>query len=237
MVARRKYWLTLALAALLVAGPFARSARADIVDTFSFTQHYQYVIVPTGVLLGPATLYGTFTGTLDANGFITKSSLTAFSGRIETPVALPFLPPPIDLDMFAGSGSIFSFYAAGANIDSGSLNVFGQVEQLVPGGLPNIGNLCIGASAAFGLCGIRADRGAMLQAGYFVSNEAPVITLESSVVTGVPETSTWAMMVIGFLALGFLASSRRKQQAFAADGLGEPSRLSGVRALDPAAAA
>ncbi|MBI5264979.1 MAG: PEPxxWA-CTERM sorting domain-containing protein [Bradyrhizobium sp.] len=42
------------------------------------------------------------------------------------------------------------------------------------------------------------------------TEQAPVVKLESSVVTGVPEPSTWAMMILGFAGLGLVAYRRRK---------------------------
>jgi hypothetical protein len=55
------------------------------------------------------------------------------------------------------------------------------------------------------------------QQGYvFVTAEAPVVTLESSVITGVPEPSTWAMMLLGFCGLGLLAYRRKKPALTAA---------------------
>jgi hypothetical protein len=42
------------------------------------------------------------------------------------------------------------------------------------------------------------------------------LSLTSSVTTAVPEPSTWAMMILGFLGLGFMADRRKQRTAFKA---------------------
>jgi hypothetical protein len=96
-------------------------------------------------------------------------------------------------------------------LDNGSLGIFGQRFGFE--------YICIGAAAAFGLCGsVSPTPNGVLLVGfnYTATQESPVITLESSVVTGVPEPSTWAMMLLGFCGLGFLARRRKNQPALTA---------------------
>jgi len=48
---------------------------------------------------------------------------------------------------------------------------------------------------------------------YFSLEEA--VTL-NTIVVGVPEPSTWAMMILGFVGLGFMAYRRKSQMSFRA---------------------
>jgi hypothetical protein len=74
---------------------------------------------------------------------------------------------------------------------------------------------CVGASAAFGVCGVQGA-GHLGVVGDIFSDEAPVVTLVSSITTAVPEPSTWAMMILGFAGVGFMAYRRKAKPALMA---------------------
>ncbi len=48
-----------------------------------------------------------------------------------------------------------------------------------------------------------------------LSNQQNVIELDGSLASAVPEPSTWAMMILGFFGVGFMAYRRRAHSAFA----------------------
>jgi hypothetical protein len=107
---------------------------------------------------------------------------------------------------------LFSFNAS--PIDSGSLDFENQ---------PGSGALCVGAAAAFSLCGGKGSLGAVAGVSFTeFTDEAPVVTLVSSSITGdpiasgVPEPSTWAMMVLGFFGVGYMAYRRKSKPALMA---------------------
>ena len=190
----------LSIAATLVGNP----SRAATIQTFSFTQNYDFMN-DSDIILS-----GTFTGVVDELGYITKANLTAFHADLY--YFTRFRLAIYNLSWFQDPRSIFSFYALSSPLDNGSLDIFGILGAE---------SICVGAAAAFSLCsdyvlptahGVAAGATGGSGAHYFVASEqAPVITLESKAVTGVPEPSTWAMMLLGFCGLGFLAYRRKNR--------------------------
>jgi PEP-CTERM motif len=178
------------LPVVLLVNLFSSVGNATTIDTFSFTQG--------GYTNGGIILSGTFTGTVNSNGFIELADLSNFSDTFEYVSGLLTVT---DLGYLTGL-SLFSFNAQ-SPIDSGSLDFAGQV------GLG--ANLCVGGAAAFGSCGGTGSRGAY--ANSFFTDEAPVVTLVSSITSGVPEPSTWAMMLLGFAGIGFMAYLRKSKPA------------------------
>jgi PEP-CTERM motif len=87
--------------------------------------------------------------------------------------------------------------------------------------------ICVGIVAAFGACnrfyggivgrsspgviGFTDDIDRFL--GIANTDQFATVTLVSTVVTDVPEPSTWAMMILGFAGVGFMAYRRRNQTA------------------------
>lgn len=189
--------LVLAIAVSFAASPVA-SSWATTINTYSFTMQ-------TNAANG-AVVSGSFTGVVDTLGYITKQNLLGFNAEINVHGVTAF---SVDDAIFRESRSIFSFDTSGPPLDVGSLDIFG---------IGTSGAMCIGAAVSFGLCGARAPT----VHGYFnnyqeiyLSTDFPTITLEGSVVTGgVPEPATWAMMLLGFAAVGYVARRRRNHEAF-----------------------
>jgi hypothetical protein len=195
MITKAKVLLNVA-AALLIAVTFVgKSAHAATVETFHFTQ---------GGYQNHGVLSGTFTGTVESNGFLSKADLSAIDIQFSAD-ASPTLLFSLST-LFIEPGALFSFDTAGPPFDAGTLDIFG--------GASLIGNICVGAAAAFGLCGGSGFHGVVRGALIAYTNETPVVTRISPVVTAVPEPSTWAMMILGFCGLGFMAY-RRKQSGSA----------------------
>ena len=192
----------LSVAANLAGNPAAASTLVN----FSFTQDLQ-----SGTILS-----GSFSGLADDIGHLTKTDLTAFEAHIDINGHRFFVS--YDLSWFQQPGTMFSFQTLGSPLDVGSLNIFGRLPNQTHG-------ICIGAAAAFGLCGFNSPvvfRGVLSSSNYaFVATQAPVITQQFNVdigtsVSGVPEPSTWAMMLLGFLGVGFVAYRRKKEPALSA---------------------
>ncbi len=115
-----------AMTLLLFAAVFSFPAGAGTVETFTFTQTY-----PVDVMTG------TFTGSLEPDGSIQLADLTAFSAiLVNSSIDTYSLQ---DLQLFS--------FLPGANGPNSSLDFFASITSGVPG------SFCVGAAAAFGLCG------------------------------------------------------------------------------------
>jgi hypothetical protein len=183
-------WL---IAALVASAPvlFCGQSIASTVDTYSFTQ--------SGYQDG-GVLSGTFTGTVEADGYIRLTDLSNISYSLSFGI----------LTLVGNSPTFFSFYTH-QPIDSGSLDFVGKLVNDV---------LCVGAAAAFGVCGGSGSFGVVEYNGEFAgpiawTDQAPIVTLVSSV-AAVPEPSTWAMMILGFAGIGFMAYRRKSKPALMA---------------------
>lgn len=183
----------LAPAVLISSALACAPSRAATIDAFSFTQSYN-----SGG--HTATLIGQFTGVENSAGYITKDSLTAFE------VHFDYDGRTIIASYVFTVLGLFSFNAT-QPIDNGSLGITSLSAATQ-------GILCVGAPAAFG-CLEHHGRGAVFMNGFgsIFTDSAPVVFLESQVVTGVPEPSTWAMMLIGFTGLGAWAQALRKRRS------------------------
>ncbi|HVW84927.1 MAG TPA: PEP-CTERM sorting domain-containing protein [Bryobacteraceae bacterium] len=124
----------LLLAPALIPG----EAKASTLKTFTFTQ--------TGYPVNDI-LTGTFTGTVEADGSIQQADLTGFTasyaanlGRFGIQMDTYTLP---NLQLFSFIPSI-----DGPN---SSLDIFASVTSGPPG------SVCVGAAAAFGLCGVSGN--------------------------------------------------------------------------------
>ena len=117
--------LTPAMAFLFVAAFLPFAASASTVETFSFTQ--------SGYSFGKIT--GTFTGTLELDGSVQLADLTAFSANFGQTDYYSLQ----DLKLFSIMPSTHG--------PNSSLDLFASITTGVPG------SICVGAAAAFGLCG------------------------------------------------------------------------------------
>jgi hypothetical protein len=121
-------------ALLLAAAHIPTAAKAATLETFAFTQ--------TGYP-GIDRLTGSFTGAVEANGSIQQADLTAFTASFVD----DFGPLGIHTDTYSLSNlQLFSFIP-GMDGPNSSLDIFASVISGPPG------SICVGAAAAFGLCG------------------------------------------------------------------------------------
>lgn len=169
-------------------------AKATTISTYEFTQSYRGT---------PDLLTGEFSGVVDDLGFITKANLLSF--QVKLPAVLS-----LGLNNLSDPSSIFSFDTLNP---ASTLDIFA-------GAMPSYG-LCIGAAAAFGLCGSLSGITSLgvfsfNYIPYFYSQQAPEIRLLSSITSGVPEPSTWAMMILGFAGIAVMACRRKSKSALLA---------------------
>jgi hypothetical protein len=195
----------LALSAAVALSFFAiEQAEAAVVETYSFSQ--------VGFDVGGIS--GNFTGTVESDGLMGLADLLSITLVVNTQV-------------FVGTGfnaTFFSFDTAAVN-SSTTFNFVG-LATAIPGTLDvsGVARVCVGIVAAFGACnhfygGIvgRSSPGVIAFTddidrflGIANTDQFATVTLVSTVVTDVPEPSTWAMMILGFAGIGFMAY-RRKQ--------------------------
>lgn len=184
-------------AAAIVSGSLAAMAHADTVNTYSFTQG--------GYLFdsGPESLSGTFTATISPLGHVDLSDLSAISLGFggDTSVGLS------SVSLFSFNSDHLSDLAMVAN--DGPLNICVGLPAIY---LPTCNPSASNPPDTFGFYGLPVAS----QAYSVLSNQAPVVTLVSSVTrpsastepAAVPEPATWAMILVGFGAIGFATRTR-----------------------------
>lgn len=175
--------IILSIAASLINNP----AKAGILYTFSFIQ--DGYLAQTNDFPQDTILSGTFTGSVNSLGYITETELTHFHASITTN-GFNYIKPWDSVESFS--------FHPGLPVDSASLNFK----------TPGFVTLCVGASAAFGLCtnhrnGIFGAVGPEI----LETLHPPIVTFDN--VAAVPEPSTWAMMLLGFAGVGFMACRRK----------------------------
>ena len=125
-------------ALLLAVALTPAAAYASTLETFAFTQ--------TGYA-GNDQLTGTFTGAVEADGSIQQADLTAFTASFTA----DFGALGLHTDTYTLANlQLFSFLPSLDGPNS-SLDIFANV----PSGPP--GSICVGAAAAFDLCGVSGN--------------------------------------------------------------------------------
>jgi hypothetical protein len=180
-----------------IAGISATAAQAVVVQAFTNSSSGG-AGVSTGVLL---TAGQSFTVDVDPNDLWNAGALPRWSNA---------------------DGLIVKLLATGTD-ESGQLagTVIGNVFDLwTQDGLTAAYGALVGkiGSGAYFLVGTHfsgpANATGELQFYYWDSNNGDNTEFVSATISGVPEPSTWAMMILGFAGIGFLAY-RRRTQAFA----------------------
>lgn len=166
----------------------ASSAEAATVDTFSFLSSTDWTFAGT-------SLSGSFTGTVEPNGFIELNDLQAFQ-VIGLVGGTEFLDDPT-----VGGLSFFSYDTQGG---ASSLGFIAKDTANETGclGAPSVLSLACNPNGANppSTVGVQTF---LVGAIFVTTPDLPVITLVSSMTT-IPEPSTWAMMVLGLAGLGFM---------------------------------
>jgi hypothetical protein len=175
-----------------------QSAGASMLETFTFTQ----------AGYSAASLSGSFTGLVEADGIVQLADLTSFTANLTTNLGFPI---GAQTDTYAlGDLKLFSISVAPDGPNS-SLDLFASITTGTPG------NLCVGAAAAFDLCGTSNNAVGFAQVRYApnpfltvkTSQTAVVNLVPAAPVTTVPEPASPVMIAIA-LALGMAWQRRRK---------------------------
>lgn len=204
-----------AVASLTTA--LSATARADTIDTFTFTEGNWSSYTVGGGVGSPqssATLTGSFTGLVEPDGFIEQKDLSAFNVEF-TNNGTPFA------DLGLGDLTLFSY------------DVNGGASSLDFAGLSGAShNICIGAATALD-ANCTLDFNVAYPAGTvgvveaallpdFVSPDFPSITLQSSITPVMPVTApaptatapepASAILLLTGAALVFVGRFRRAQR-------------------------
>jgi hypothetical protein len=161
------------MSALLLAAAFIPAAvDAATIETFTFVQ--------TGYPL-TGMLTGTFSGVVEPNGSIQQADLTALSASFTADRGVPI---GIQVDSYSLTNlQLFSFIPSMDGPNS-SLDIFASVTIGPPG------SICVGAAAAFGLCGLGGNLAGIYHLIYQPNPFLWVSTTQSAVVLFVSAQST-----------------------------------------------
>ena len=161
-------------------------ARAAVIDTFSFSNLSGWDTFDT-------EFSGSFTGTVEASGLIELSDLSAFhvSGLFR---GVNFSP---------NSLSNLTFFSYDTGAGASSLGFIAITNFAVRTGAPSVLSLTCNPGGNNPVSALAAIVFVDVQVGS--TPDLTTVTLVSSVV---PETSTWAMMLLGFAALGYAGYRR-----------------------------
>jgi hypothetical protein len=177
----------------------APRAGAAVIDTFSFSNNAGWSSLNTG-------FSGQFTGTVEPTGFIELSDLSSF--QISGAVA--------GLNFGRSNLTFFSYDTGGGASSLGLIDTL-SIGVVVCGGAPSVLSLA---------CNPRGNNPPSTLAAIVIGSLPPIVTpdltavtLVSSVNTGVPEPSTWAMLALGFAGLGFAGYRRSKRSTHAVGAL------------------
>jgi hypothetical protein len=210
-------WGAIPLAGWIAAAMLcATSAGAATIDSFTYTQQGWSSVFgqdETGL-----ELTGAFTGVVGPGGYIELGDLTAFSATLGIPGGTPHPLLLGDLAFFSfGTTSGPTTLSFAAEFD-GNWTCMGLASTYFPGCNPD------GSNPAEILGVFNTQRIPVL-----ISDEAPAVTLVSSVDTTpptgpvdpapIPEPAAWATMLLGLIAIGgaMRVSRRRRGLASAYD--------------------
>jgi hypothetical protein len=170
----------------------------------------------TGGTMGPATVSLNFDGDAYSNTpQLAAASFSALQGlNAAAPITLDFNPMDVSPNATPGANNIFF-----SIVNSSNSTVFNETllttdtSVTIPGGV-----LASGQSYSFDLLfddRIVDSSGAFLKTQFYDTHTDGTF---STAAGAVPEPSTWAMMLMGFVGLGFAASLRGRKQGAAAMG-------------------
>ena len=208
-----KRFVTLGACAAIGLASMTLPGHAAIVDTFSFQNFGPYTLSGTNIHFDNVGFMGKFTGTVEPDGNIDLGSLSAFHADVFLIGSPFFFGDGYDL----GQLSVFDFDPAGGAT---------TLEFVATRGSGHF--LCTGLAASFNpACADPAVTG-FAAAIFFVAPTTAytagftTVRLLSSVNTtpAAPEPSTWAMLALGFAAMGWIGY-RRSQAARAKPGAGQ----------------
>ena len=185
--------------ASLMAAPVARA------DIFNFSFNGAFVN-GSGTFDASLDGSGLFYNVTNATGTITDSDPQSAVQGTSTITGIDFSSP-----IFTTSNRLY--FPAGPNSDQGYSNTSsfldtGGITVTATLGLTNLSINLFDLSDSYGLANSVDDPNG-------TGPSAPPINeaISTFAVAAVPEPSTWAMMILGFIGLGFVAYRRRKETA------------------------
>jgi PEP-CTERM motif len=186
----------LLVAGLIVGASFSGAAQATTYD-LNFEDN--------GVSVGMATLVLNNV-TSSTSGLLTSSEITADFGGLNGSVDgfMIVSPPLTDANVNLTAGVIFASGGSGITLMDGEIT---NIQTLNSAGITLIGaphSLFLGTNGN-AVAPLTFDSGGPPSNGDGAFNGTIEVTIAA-----VPEPSTWAMMILGFFGLGFMAY-RRKQ--------------------------
>ncbi|MGA2871884.1 MAG: PEP-CTERM sorting domain-containing protein [Verrucomicrobiota bacterium] len=191
-----RFFSLAAAAALLLAGFAASPAKADVVGIFDFSTTYD------GGTLNGDPLSGTMTLDVGAGGVVDSGTLTISGIGLPGVLTMGLAPPSPPASAFQASGGLELF---------GNDNVFPITANGITFGTGAPGSLAGGFTLQFLLggefdeCSGTTVCGAIGGPGFGGGAQK----LGATTISAVPEPSTWAMMILGFCGLGFMAYWRK----------------------------
>jgi hypothetical protein len=204
----RNGFLALAAGASLFAGALSpQSAKADLLYSFSFdTANFDVSGLITTV--GPAGNVTGIVGSVTANAPAVTTDVGAITGLI----TIPGNPSPPNQGLYTspvtGQQWLFNdvLFAAPLIVDNNGI-LFGF-------GANNIGNVysVVGGGNTAYYFSVDNPSGGLYNPGDLILLGG--VTFDGTVASPVPQPSTWAMMILGFFGVGFLAYRRKDKMAF-----------------------
>lgn len=192
---------------------FAGQANASVL-TFNLDQISSNTIGTNGTSLGTVTVTDISGGVTVDVTFNPTTTLFVNSGGPHTPFAFNLnttITTSQIIDITYG-GSGVTLTAAGSSDDT----PYGTFSNGIDGSMQNGGGHGIPGPLDFTITGITTANFATNSLGYTFGADVlgpnggtGSIASGDPVVTAIPEPSTWAMMMLGFFGLGFLAYRRR----------------------------
>jgi PEP-CTERM motif len=198
-----RFLILAAAAALSLAGFAASPAKADMVENFTFVTTYD------GGALSGDMLSGTMTLDVGAGGVADSGTLTISGPGLTGVLTMGLAPPSPPASAFEASGGLELF---------GNDNVFPITANGITFGTGAPGSLTGGSTLQFLLGGEFGECSGTTVCGAIGGPAFPNGALQelgaTTFTAAVPEPSTWAMMILGFFGLGFMAYRRKSEGSF-----------------------
>jgi hypothetical protein len=154
---------------------------------------------------GNLSLNGTDTFTANSITFVNPANIGSDSGNL---AVLGTCTGCVTMDSFTSASTNFLVYSATNNLNTTTLTLNSAVFTETPNGIGGF-NLDITGTGTATLTGFDPTVGRFELTTQNDGTAAAFTFSSTTVVAPVPEPSTWAMMILGFMGVGFMAYRRR----------------------------
>jgi hypothetical protein len=165
--------------------------------------------------LGSQAFAALFTGNLSLNGvdgfsanaitFVGSANIGADTGNL---AGLGTCTGCVTMTSFTSASTNFQVYTATNNGLTTTLTLASAVFSSVPNNIGGL-DLTVSGSGTATLTGFDPTPGSFRLTSQGATGGGNFTFSATTVVAGVPEPSTWAMMILGFVGLGFMAYRRK----------------------------